>query len=407
MFSITTFYELILNPKNIEKEIFIRLTPCYNCFRYNHRTRDCPLDQQILCSYCSQEGHKHNQCTSQEPKCINCGGRHRTLTAVCKVRRDIIKEKGKEIRTKSRSRSANRQTYAGITTATQRSNIDTIINHLSRDEAKTIITKIMASIAYAHYIETIQPGSFQNTVDEMFVLDKLPKVKFPTNIVTQGIRDLFSNTMQTNLDSQSQGATQRETSNERESELFAGSETMEIESHKRLRESSELSAPEMIEKREKKKKETDKTENTQTDKTDTEQKDVSTKPREYKLPPPTQPRSRPPSPGPGATQSTKRKTEKPKVQTKSSNIKIKDVGIMIYLKKSSRYIIDIKDPERREILRDAILRGESKIQWRHKDVTYEAIYNGINTRFIGLEEVTITKLPDNDFNKVRNKCINL
>ena len=88
-----------INPKNIENEIFIRLTPCYNCFRYNHRTRECLLDQQILCSYCSQEGHKHNQCTSQEPKCINCGGRHRTLAAVCKVHRDIIKEKGKEIRT--------------------------------------------------------------------------------------------------------------------------------------------------------------------------------------------------------------------------------------------------------------------------------------------------------------------
>ena len=321
-----------INPKNIEKEIFIRLTPCYNCFRYNHRTRECPLDQQILCSYCSQEGHKHNQCTSQEPKCINCGGRHRMLAAVCKVRRDIIKEKGKEIRTRSRSRSANRHTYAGVTTGTQRqTNIDTTINQLSRDEAKTIITKIMASIAYAHYIKTIQPGSFQNTVDEMFVLNNLPKVKFPTNIVTQGIRDLFANTMQTNLDSQFQGATQRETSNERESELFTGSETMGTESHKRLQESSGLSGPEMTEKREKKKKERDKTETTQADKTDTEQKDASTKPKEYRLPPPTQPRSRPPSPGPGATQSTNRKTEKSKVQTNSSNIKVKDVGIMIYL----------------------------------------------------------------------------
>ena len=330
------------------------------------------------------------------------------LAAVCKVHRDIIKEKGKEMRTRSHSRSANRQTYAGVTTGTHRqTNIDTTTNQLSRDEAKTIITKIMTSIAYAHYIETIQPGSFQNTVEEMFVLNNLPKVKFPTNIVTQGLRDLFTNTMQTNLDSQYQGATQREASTERESELFTGSETMETESHRRLRESSGLSAPEMTEKREKQKKETDKTETTQADKTDTEQRDTSTKPKEYRLPPPTQPRSCPPSPGPGATQSTNRKTEKSKAQTKSSNVKVKDVGIMIYLKKSPCYIIDTKDPERREILRAAILRGESKIQWRHKDVSYKAIYNGINNRFIGLEEVTISKLPDNDFNKIRNKCINL
>ena len=27
---------------NIEKEIFIRLTPCRNCFTYDHRVKDCP-----------------------------------------------------------------------------------------------------------------------------------------------------------------------------------------------------------------------------------------------------------------------------------------------------------------------------------------------------------------------------
>ena len=201
----------------------------------------------------------------------------------------------------------------------------------------------MASIAYVHYIEAIQPGSFQNTADEMFLLNNLPKVKFLTNIVTQGIRDLFTNTMQSNLDSEYQGALQKEAFTEREREFFTGSKTMGIENHKRLRKSNGLSVPEMVEKREKKKKK-------ETDKTDTEHKDISTKPKDYRLPPPTQPRSRPPSPGPGATQSTNRKAEKPKAQTKDSNMKVKDVCIMIYLKKSSRYIIDTKDLEQREIL---------------------------------------------------------
>ena len=40
------------------------------------------------------------------------------------------------------------------------------------------------------------------------------------------------------------------------------------------------------------------------------------------------------------------------------------------------------------------------------NATYEAIFNGITNRVIRLEEVSITKLPDRDFEKIKNKCIN-
>ena len=93
-------------------------------------------------------------------------------------------------------------------------------------------------------------------------------------------------------------------------------------------------------------------------------------------------------------------------KTRQSKMSVRDVGIMIYLRKSSRYVIDLSNQERREILRDAILRGEAKIQWRNVNATYEAIYNGITNRVIRLEEVSITKLPDRDFEKIKNKCIN-
>ena len=82
-----------INAKNIEKEIFICLTPCYNCFKYNHKTREFPQESRVLCSFCSGEGHKYSECTSQNPKCLICGGNHRTLVAVYRVRRELIKEK--------------------------------------------------------------------------------------------------------------------------------------------------------------------------------------------------------------------------------------------------------------------------------------------------------------------------
>ena len=29
----------------IESEIFVKLTPCYNCYAYDHKTRDCPKEK--------------------------------------------------------------------------------------------------------------------------------------------------------------------------------------------------------------------------------------------------------------------------------------------------------------------------------------------------------------------------
>ena len=42
---------------NIEKELFIRLTPCRNCYQYNHREKDCKEAKTIRCTFCAGE-HK-------------------------------------------------------------------------------------------------------------------------------------------------------------------------------------------------------------------------------------------------------------------------------------------------------------------------------------------------------------
>ena len=266
---------------------------------------------------------------------------------------------------------------------------------MNREQTKTIITKIMASIAYAHYMETIQTGTFQNTIDEMFDLDNLPRVKFPTKIITEGIRDLFNNATQTNYTTENQSATQRQEHPHKEREVQIIAEAMEIESNKRQRESNQFSPMENIEK---KKKETEKTVVTETP-TQTTDSNLS-------LPPPLQSRPAPLVTRPSGT-ATSENVEKKKASQNKPKLSVKEIGIMVYFKRSSKYVIDTSNLEKREILRDAILRGEAKIQWRHTNMAYEAIYNGITNRFIKLEEVTISKLPDNDFNKLKNKCINL
>ena len=124
------------------------------------------------------------------------------------------------------------------------------------------------------------------------------------------------------------------------------------------------------------------------------------------LPPPLQSRLAPPVPRPSGT-ATNENVERKKASQNKPKLSVKDIGIMIYFKRSSKYVIDTSNLEKREILRDAVLRGETKIQWRHTNVAFEAIYNGITNRFIKLEEASISKLPDSEFNKLKNKCINL
>ena len=73
--------------------------------------------------------------------------------------------------------------------------IQTTINQMNKEEVKSLITKIIAAITFAHYKASLKEGTFQSTIDEMFRLNNLPRVKFPIKIVNEGINDLFNDTV--------------------------------------------------------------------------------------------------------------------------------------------------------------------------------------------------------------------
>ena len=364
-----------INGKNIEKEIFVRLTPCYNCYGYEHKTNECPKEKQTLCSYCSEAGYKHTECNKENPQCINCGGNHRTLAASCKVRKDLIKERSREVRARSRSRSQTRQnmqtTYANTAAEvtnnrqTQRQN-DSAIGSVSKGETKEMITKIITSIAFAYYMEAITPGTFQKNIDEMFKINNLPRVNFPISIVTEGIKDMYRDTVAHKNKTETQVQPQT-TENMLTTPRPKDTLEMETDSGKRTRESSEFVPTQTAEKRQKDDKPKEISRQTNKETTD------------YQLPTPLT--SRPGRPtlstswaggmevGTGGTtypeehrgrDSTKPKTkatEKREPSHTRPKINVKDIGIIIYFKKSSRYIIDKNNQERREILHEAIMRG--------------------------------------------------
>ena len=92
---------IILNQRilarRIEKEIFVKLMLCNNCYGYDHETKNCTKEKLALCVYCGEEGHKQNNWRSETPRCLNCSRAHRMLVAQCRIRKDLIKSRKKEI----------------------------------------------------------------------------------------------------------------------------------------------------------------------------------------------------------------------------------------------------------------------------------------------------------------------
>ena len=173
-------YNQSFPPSSVEREIFIQLTPCLKCYKYEHRAEACPTPNVTLCSECAANDHIYRNCRSEAKKCLNCNGNHRTFAAQCPVRKQLIQEKKKAIRERSRSRSRSRSTHGNTYAQAVQSGVN------NREDSiyfnRTDYVKITSSITYAHIMEGVIPGSFHENVKEMFRLNGLPEVKFPSYI---------------------------------------------------------------------------------------------------------------------------------------------------------------------------------------------------------------------------------
>jgi len=182
-------------PKNVEKEIFIRLFPCFKCYSFDHTTAKCTKPNTVICSECASTDHTFRECNSETKKCINCSENHRTLAAKCPIRKKIIKEREKLER--DRRKTNQQQTYAGAlrggrppVSAPSTSNVRGVdpINplvemfELRNSEPTDLMARIMICLTYSHQIETVHPGTFQETMNKMLTLNSLPMVTFPDTI---------------------------------------------------------------------------------------------------------------------------------------------------------------------------------------------------------------------------------
>ena len=120
-----------------------------------------------------------------------------------------------------------------------------------------------------------------------------------------------------------------------------------------------------------------------------------------------QPPALPPKLGRGAGEGAIPKAlerREPSLTRTLSSFTTKDIGIKVLFKRSSKYNIESTDKEKREILREAICRGEAKLHWRNQNVSYEAIHAGFIHKKINMNEITYEKCPDNIYEKIKSKC---
>ena len=161
--------------KNIDKEIFVPIVPCYRCYKYDHQRKNCSkTSDYLICSNCSKEGHTYEHCISDVVRCINCKGSHRTLAASCPMRKEIVRNKIRERRDNEKNKTQG--------------------DRVERAEPKlpklpgNYLAVMAAAITLAEKREIEIPGIYQYIMNEMLAANNIPKVKFPLSVVS-GYKD--------------------------------------------------------------------------------------------------------------------------------------------------------------------------------------------------------------------------
>ena len=182
-------------PSNfLAQDVYIYIPQCMRCYSYEHTKKDCPKSEDyLICSNCSNEGHRYTSCSNVFTKCLSCQGDHPTMVARCPTRRAFTKTKSKEVRDQSRARGS--ASYANVTsTPQQHPNISPQANNNAWGQPPLKQTVIInTAIIMANLREAVRKGSFQSTFDSIMKGNGLPTVVIPDEVLTdtESINDLL------------------------------------------------------------------------------------------------------------------------------------------------------------------------------------------------------------------------
>ena len=156
---------------NISVDEFIEVPMCMKCYQINNHYSGKCNSTKIICSECSIEGHRHNDCRATFKKCINCGGPHKTTAPQCPKR----KQEAQNIRQKLN----HKQVKEGVTYSSMVKSTTTGLPDSSF--MSTSVLKITSAMIYAHTVNAVIPGSFNTEINKILSANNLPTMVFPDN----------------------------------------------------------------------------------------------------------------------------------------------------------------------------------------------------------------------------------
>ena len=399
-----------IRPEFIEKEIFVRITPCYNCFKYNHLTKECPEEKQIICTICSEKDHNQDLC-NKEPKCINCAGPHRTLAAVCPIRKDLIKEKSKAIRSRNRSQSRSqsraRQTYADAARPRPQQQQPQQAYEMPK-VPDNIAAVAYSATAYSFFMEMIHPGTFQENMDKIYKLNGIPLVKFPTDIDTEGLHKFFGKTkeMPQQQEPQAEPEQQRDQGATPEGAIaldeLLQTARMESQEESTKRARAEMESPTDAKEEEKKIR--------------VERPGVSKLKAQKPPPMPAPPKEKRPTresrPTMASTSSTASTRPKESKESRAESLtrlsispqRVKEMDIRVYVPVSAQHN---NSPEGIKKIMKHLMEGKAKLTWNHPEADRRHIIKAILQGIISNEDCKYIALKDEDYRTMQEGHIPL
>ena len=159
--------------KSLEKEMYISLNPCMQCYSYDHNTKKCKHpDDYLICSECAEKGHHYSNCKSLVKSVLTAISSTKLWHLIkCPIRKALVNKKIQELK----SKTLDRVSETKIRTSVQQ--------QIKEDLPENYITIVATAITLADVREKECPGTFQYILDQMYMANNLPAVKIPATVI--------------------------------------------------------------------------------------------------------------------------------------------------------------------------------------------------------------------------------
>ena len=180
----------------VSQDFYAHIPQCMRCYSYEHTSKNCDRPETYcICSICSEEGHRYNECSNARALCLSCRGNHATMAARCPTRKEKSRNLAKEKRAQSvhRTPTNNGPTYAAATASSALpSNFNPQPSAAWTAPPLEQTAIINTALIYSNMRETAKPGVFQHTFNRIMEANGLPCGLNPLWVEFRGLNPVWA-----------------------------------------------------------------------------------------------------------------------------------------------------------------------------------------------------------------------